>query len=47
MASGYCKSNPRLIDNVVTTALKAEYKMPKTVIDADVILAAVNEQTLR
>ena len=44
--SGYCKGNPRLIDNVMTTALKAGYQMQKTVIDADVILAAVNEQAL-
>ena len=44
--SGYCKGNPRLIDNVMTTALKAGYQMQKTVIDADVILAAVNEQVL-
>ena len=44
--SGYCKGNPRLIDNVMTTALKAGYQMQKTTIDADVILAAVNEQAL-
>lgn len=44
--SGYCKGNPRIIDNVMTTALKAGYQMEKTVIDSDVILAAVNEQAL-
>lgn len=44
--SGYCKGNPRLIDNVMTTALKAGYQMQKSVIDSDVILAAVNEQAL-
>ena len=44
--SGYCKGNPRLIDNVMTTALKAGYQMQKTVIDADVVLAAVNDQVL-
>lgn len=44
--SGYCKGNPRIIDNVMTTALKAGYQMQKSVIDADVILAAVNEQAL-
>jgi len=44
--SGYCKGNPRLIDNVMTTALKAGYQMQKTVIDSDVVLAAVNDQVL-
>ena len=44
--SGYCKGNPRIIDNVMTTALKAGYQMQKSVIDADVILTAVNEQSL-
>ncbi len=44
--SGYCKGNPRIIDNVMTTALKAGYQLKKNVIDSEVILAAVNEQTL-
>ncbi|MCF0127263.1 MAG: AAA family ATPase [Pseudobutyrivibrio sp.] len=44
--SGFCKGNPRLIDNTMTTALKAGYQMQKPVIDSDVIFAAVNEQTL-
>lgn len=43
---GYCKGNPRIIDNVMTTALKAGTQMEKPVIDADVILTAVNEQVL-
>ena len=37
---------PRIIDNVMTTALKAGYQMQKSVIDSDVILAAINEQAL-
>lgn len=44
--TGYCKGNPRIIDNIMTTALKAGAQMQKTSIDSDVILAAVNEQTL-
>ena len=44
--SGYCKGNPRIIDNVMTTALKAGYQMHKNTIDSDVILAAVNERSL-
>lgn len=44
--TGYCKGNPRIIDNIMTTALKAGAQMQKTTIDSDVILAAVNEQAL-
>lgn len=44
--SGYCKGNPRIIDNVMTTALKAGTQMHKTTIDSEVILTAVNEQAL-
>lgn len=45
-APGFCKCNPRIIDNVMTTALKAGAQMQKTIIDSEVILAAVNEQAL-
>ena len=44
--SGYCKGNPRIIDNVMTAALKAGYQLQKKVIDSEVILAAANEQAL-
>lgn len=43
---GYCHGNPRLIDNLMTDALTLGAQMDKKVIDADVILAAVNAQTL-
>lgn len=43
---GYCKGNPRIIDNVMTTALKAGSQMEKQTIDSEVILTAVNEQSL-
>lgn len=42
----FCKGNPRIIDNVMSTALKAGAQMEKTTMDADVILTAVNEQAL-
>lgn len=44
--SGYCKGNPRVIDNIMTTALTAGAQMQKSVIDSEVILAAANEQVL-
>ena len=44
--AGFCKGNPRIIDNVMTTALKAGAQIQKTTIDSEVILAAVNEQSL-
>ena len=44
--TGYCKGNPRIIDNLMTTALKAGAQLQKSCIDSDVILTAVNDQTL-
>ena len=44
--ANFCKGNPRIIDNVMSTALKAGAQMEKTTMDADVILTAVNEQAL-
>ena len=43
---GYCQGNPRLIDNVMTDALLLGAQLQKQVIDADVILAAVDAQAL-
>ena len=43
---GYCQGNPRLLDNVMTDALILGAQLQKQTIDADVILAAVNEQSL-
>lgn len=43
---GYCHGNPRLIDNLMTDALTLGAQMDKHSIDADVILAAINAQTL-
>lgn len=43
---GYSHGNPRLIDNVMTDALTLGAQMDKKVIDSDVILAAVNAQSL-
>lgn len=43
---GYCHGNPRLIDNLMTDALTLGAQMDKHSIDSDVILAAVNAQTL-
>ena len=41
---GYCQGNPRLIENVMTDALLLGAQLQKQVIDADVILAAVDTQ---
>ena len=43
---GYSNGNPRLIDNVMTDALIYGAQLDKSIIDNDVILAAVNEQAL-
>ena len=42
----YSQGNPRLIDNVMTDAMTIGSQMEKKVIDADVMLAAINNQTL-
>ena len=44
--TGCCQGNPRIIDNIMTNALILGAQLEKTSIDADVILAAVNEQAL-
>lgn len=43
---GYSQGNPRLIDNVLTNALLLGSQLEKNTIDAEIILAAVNEQAL-
>jgi len=43
---GYSHGNPRIIDSVMTDALTLGCQLNRTCIDADVILAAVNEQAL-
>ena len=44
--TSYCHGNPRIIDNVMSDALVLGAQLEKTTIDADVLLAAVNEQAL-
>jgi len=43
---GYARGNPRLIDNLMTNALTIGAQADKKVIDSDVILAAINSQSL-
>ena len=40
---GASNGNPRTIDNIMTTALTLGAQLKKNSIDADVIMAAVNE----
>ena len=42
----YCKGSPRIIDNVMTAAMIAGAQNNKTTIDSEVMLAAINEQSL-
>lgn len=44
--ANYCKGNPRVADNVMSTALKVGAQLKKDMIDSEVILEAINEQTL-
>jgi len=44
--AGFCQGNPRIIDNLMTDVLALGAQLQRQVIDAEVILAAVNEQTL-
>ena len=44
--TGYCSGNARIIDNIMTAALTLGAQLGRSVIDSDVILAAVNEQAL-
>jgi len=43
---GYSEGNPRKIDNLMTDALTIGAQQEKTSIDAEVILAAANNQSL-
>jgi type II secretory pathway predicted ATPase ExeA len=43
---GYCRGNPRLIDNLMTDALMLGAQMGRKTIDSEIILAAVNNQNL-
>jgi len=43
---GYARGNPRLIDNLMTSALTIGAQTDKKVIDSEVILAAINSQAL-
>lgn len=43
---GYAQGNPRVIDNLMTDALMLGAQTDKTVIDTEVILAAINNQQL-
>jgi len=45
-AQGYAQGNPRLIDNLMTDALTIGAQLEKKTIDADVIMAAVENQGL-
>ena len=44
--TGYCGGNARMIDHVMTDALTFGAQMNRSVIDAEVVLTAINEQTL-
>lgn len=41
-----CQGNPRIIDNIMTNVLVLGAQLEKQTIDAEVIMAAVNEQAL-
>lgn len=43
---GYAQGNPRVIDNLMTDSLMLGAQTDKTVIDTEVILAAINNQQL-
>ena len=43
---GYAQGNPRIIDNLMTDVLMIGAQTSKTVIDAETVLAAVNNQQL-
>lgn len=44
--TGYCHGYPRIIDNVMSDALILGAQLGRACIDSEVMLAAVNEQTL-
>ena len=43
---GYCRGNPRLIDNLMSDALMLGAQTGRKTIDSEIILAAVNNQNL-
>jgi type II secretory pathway predicted ATPase ExeA len=43
---GYCRGNPRLIDNLMTDALMLGAQLGRKTIDSEIVLAAVNNQNL-
>jgi type II secretory pathway predicted ATPase ExeA len=43
---GFCHGNPRLIDNLMTSALILGVQLDKSVIDAEIIMAAAEAQNL-
>jgi general secretion pathway protein A len=45
--AGFCQGTPRLIDNLMTDALTLGAQLKKQSIDAEIILAASNNQSLR
>lgn len=44
--AGYSNGNPRIIDNVMTTALLLGEQNEKQTIDSEIMLSAINEQAL-
>ena len=44
--AGHAHVNPRMIDNIMSDAITIGAQIPKTTIDTEVILAAVNNQNL-
>ena len=44
--NGYCSGNVRTVDNVMSTALTLGAQLDRQTIDADIIMAAINEITL-
>ncbi len=44
--AGYSNGNPRIIDNVMTTALLLGEQQQKPSIDSEIMLSAINEQSL-
>ena len=43
---GFSRGNPRLIDNLMTDALTLGAQLEKKTIDSEIILAAINNQSL-
>jgi type II secretory pathway predicted ATPase ExeA len=43
---GHCRGNPRLIDNLMNDALTLGAQLQKQALDAEIIMAAINNQSL-